>query len=354
MNFEKLDAYLDSLRERSIPSCDFMLTLDGKCVYRHLSGFRDAEGRIPLDGREAYWVYSMTKPLTCACALRLIQDGALKLEDAVCEYLPEFSKYPTMTIEHLMSMRAGLDYNLEPEKLAARTDPSTRGVVASISQRPLSFEPGTDFQYSLCHDVLAAVIEVVSGMKFSKYMAKVIFEPLGMAHSGFHLTEYQKENMCAQYEMDAAQQNARLIGNMKNDYAFSDEYESGGAGLITTVEDYMRFSAAMAQGGKGVISMDTIELWRGRRITGKADATWRLFNRIGYGYGLGVRVMVDNSRAKSPLGEFGWDGAAGAYTLIDTQNRLAIVYAQHVRNCGFVYSDIHPTLRDMTYEAVGI
>lgn len=353
MDFSKVTAYLDSLNKMGIPACDLMVTVDGKCVYRHQAGPSDYEGKVPMKGDEVYWVYSMTKPLTTACALRLIQEGRLNLSDAVCEYIPAFSKYPTMTVEHLMSMRGGLDYDLEaPAIKALPNDADTIAVVSAMAEKPLQFEPGTDFQYSLCHDVLAAVIEVASGMKFSEFMAETIFRPLGMEHSGFHITEYQKQHMCAQYEMEADQISIHPIDNINQNYKLRPNYESGGAGLITTVEDYMKFSSAMARGGMGIINMEMINLWRGNLVQGKAKQSFDLFGRIGYSYGLGVRVLIEADKAKSPVGEFGWDGAAGAYTAMDPENKVAIVYAQHVRNCGPVYHIVHPTVRDMVYEAL--
>lgn len=353
MDFSKLTAYLDSLDKMGVPANDLMVTVGGECVYRHQSGCRDLEGKTPMNGEEVYWVYSMTKPLTCACALRLIQEGRLHLDDAVCEYVPAFSKYPSMTVEHLMSMRGGLDYDLQTPAIKAMSeDANTQEIVAAIAEKPLSFEPGTDFQYSLCHDVLAAVIEVASGMRFSEFMAETIFKPLGMEHSGFHMTEYQKANMCAQYEMNPDQKTVHPIGNMSQEYALRPNYESGGAGLITTVEDYMKFASAIACGGKGVINMDMINLWRGRTVQGKAKESFDLFGRIGYSYALGVRVLIEGDKSKSPVGEFGWDGAAGAYTAMDPENKVAIVYAQHVRACGPAYAVIHPTIRDMVYEAL--
>jgi CubicO group peptidase (beta-lactamase class C family) len=351
MDFERLTKYLDSLGARNIPARDLMVTIGGETVYRHFSGARDEAGETPMDGREAYWVYSMTKPLTMACALKLIEEGKLKLDDCVCEYIPAFSKYPSMTIEHLMSMRGGLDYDLNaPAIRACGPDADTKAIVAALAEKPLSFEPGTDFQYSLCHDVVAGVIEAASGMTFGAYMKKSLFDPLGMENSGFAPTEYHRANLCAHYQLDETQARLLPLDRFENPYRLTANYESGGAGLLTTVEDYMRFSSAMACGGAGVLSPGTIDLWRARVLTGKAKASFDLFGRLGYNYALGVRVLVDPAFAKSPVGEFGWDGAAGAYTLIDPRNRLAAVYAQHVRGMGYVYTEIHPMLRDLIYE----
>ena len=353
MNFSKLTQLLDSLGERHIPARDLMVTIGGDVVYRHFAGTRDEAGAAPMDGREAYWVYSMTKPLTIACALKLMEEGALGLSDAVCRYLPEYSKYPTMTIEHLMSMRAGLDYDLQASAiLALGRNASTRQAVAAMAEKPLHFPPGTDYLYGLCHDVLAGVIEVASGMKFGEYMKKALFDPLGMAHSGFKVEDYHRENLCAQYELDASQTRLMPLDRFYNNFRLTDAYESGGAGLITTVEDFMRFASAMASGGGGILSMETIDVWRGRTLTGKAKETFDQMGRAGYNYALGVRVLVDGRYSKGPVGEFGWDGAAGAHVIMDPKNQLAAVYAQHVRNMGYVYSEIHPKLRDLIYEGI--
>ena len=352
MNFEKLTAYLDNLGEHlNIPARDMVITVDGECVYRHYAGHRDEAGVVPMDGSEVYWVYSMTKPLTIACALKLIEDGKLAFDDPVSKYIPAFAKHPAMTIEHLMSMRGGLDYDLNTPALAARdASEGTLEIVARIAERELHFEPGTDFMYSLCHDVLAGVIEVASGMKYGEYMKKVLWEPLGMEHTSFRLTEYQKANMCAQYQREGEPNINRMIPRLENLYTFTDSYESGGAGLITTTEDYAKFVTGISCGK--VLSMDTINQWRGRLLEGKAKATFEAMGRVGYNYALGVQVIVDTANVGCPAGIFGWDGAAGAACFMDPDRRIAIVYAQHVKGCGPAYSEIHPTVRDLAYEGL--
>lgn len=350
MEFEHLTAYIDALgATMNIPACDFIVTVDGECVYRHFAGCRDSEGRIPMNGSEAYWVYSMTKPLTCACALKLMEDGKLALGDSVARYIPAFARWPEMTVEHLMSMRGGLDYDLHTPALEER-DPSEGNleVIARIARRELHFAPGADFMYSLCHDVLAGVIEVASGMKFGDYMKKFIWEPMGMEHTAFIPTQWHRANLCAQYirEGDAN----RSMQNAVNDYCFTENYQSGGAGLITTAEDYSKFVTGVVCGK--LLSGKTIDIWRGHTLTGKAAETFMSMGRVGYNYALGVQVIVDTSRVRCPLGVFGWDGAAGAACMMDPENRVAIVYAQHIRSMSDVYSIVHPALRDMTYDAL--
>ena len=352
MNFDRLTAYLDSLGESlNIPARDMLITVDGRTVYRHFSGHRDADGQVPMDGSEVYWVYSMTKPLTIACALKLIEDGKLRFDDEVSKYIPAFARHPGMTIEHLMSMRGGLDYELRTPALDARAaSEGTLDVVARIAERELHFAPGTDYQYSLCHDVLAGVIEVVSGMKFGDYMKKLLWEPLGMEHTSFALTDYQRRNMCAQYVREAEPNMNRKIPDLENVYVFTDTYQSGGAGLITTTEDYAKFVTGIVCGK--VLSMDSINAWRGRLLTGKARDTFMSMGRVGYNYALGVQVIVDTANVGCPAGIYGWDGAAGAACFMDPDRRIAMVYTQHVKGCGPAYSQIHPTVRDLAYAAL--
>ena len=352
MGFEKVTAYLNDLEKTlNIPARDFMITVDGKCVYRHFAGCRDEAGNVPMDGNEAYWVYSMTKPLTIACALKLIEDGRMGFEDKVCKYIPAFERHPEMTVEHLMSMRGGLDYDLNTPALKdIAPEEGTLDIVARIADRELHFVPGTDFLYSLCHDVLAGVIEVVSGMKYGEFMKKTLWEPLGMENSSFNLTDYHKANMCAQYLREADTMNNIKIPDLENIYCFNGCYESGGAGLITTTEDYCRFVTGIVCGK--VLRPETVEAWRWRQNTGKARATYESMGRPYMNYALGVQVVVDTSHTTAPLGLFGWDGAAGAACMMDPDNRIAYVYTQHVKGCGPAYSEIHPTLRDLAYEAL--
>jgi CubicO group peptidase (beta-lactamase class C family) len=141
----------------------------------------------------------------------------------------------------------------------------------------------------------------------------------------------------------------------------SDNYESGGAGLISTSNDYILFLDAMCNGGVSregykLLSLESINEMRTDQLHGASKKDFGLLEKFGYSYGLGVRTLVDReiSGARSPLGEFGWDGAAGAYALIDVENRMAIFYAQHVLGCGYAYGIVHPKIRDLAYEMLQI
>ena len=378
MNFQRLTDFLDWLPTWRIPGVDMMVAVDGETVYRHQAGWRDREKRLPMTGDELYWIYSASKVITCAAALTLYEKGKYLLSDPVCDYIPAFkdmtvrrvrpdgqvviesAKHP-ITIRHLFTMTSGLNYDLaEPQmleeiRLSDGRAPTVQ-IARAIAKRPLMFEPGSHFLYSLSHDVLAAVTEVIAGMPFRDYVKKAIFDPCGMKDSGYHMTDDKLPRMAQQYRFDDEKEIAEPIGPV-NAYIFGSEYDSGGAGMVTSVEDYMRFARMMtrfgvADNGERVLSPGTINLMRTNHLgpVQMQDFDWEQF--MGYGYGLGVRTMVDRSVSGSngPVGEFGWGGAAGAYTIIDPENRVCAFYAQHLLNNQEPF--VHPRLRNILYSCL--
>ena len=178
MTREELSNYLDNL---PVPSADLTVWLDHKEIYRHTSGFSDKEKTKKLTGKEHYFLYSMTKLTTCTAALMLYERGLIDIDAPVSNYLPEYAELSVnengsirpaktaLTVRHLFSMTGGLDYDIEREEIKLQgKEASTRDIVRAIAKKPLCFDPGTHFKYSLCHDVLAAIIEVASGMSFGE------------------------------------------------------------------------------------------------------------------------------------------------------------------------------------------
>ena len=386
MSFDKLDSYLDSLQDTyGMPVGDLLVMKDHEEVHRHSFGYSDYEKKTPVTPNNLYKLYSATKVITMTAVLQLVEQGKIKLHDRLSDYLPEYdhilvkSRLPEnedvchvahndIRIIDLMTMSAGFSYDLYApalqEKIKESADSaSTREMIEALSKVPLLFEPGTGWNYSLSHDVLAAVIEVVSGMKFSEYLKKYIFEPLGAKDFYFQrqIDEVTKKRLCAIYTADNDKPPFYGISDEKADeFTFTKNYESGGAGLIGSVDSYILVVDALACGGVGktgkrILKPETIELFTHPYTTfGQLKKDFDSLNRIGYQYGLGVRVLVDGSKSKSPVGEFGWDGAAGAYALVDTKNNISVFYAEHVTCFGDNYHVIHPKIRDMIYEAMEI
>ncbi len=377
MNKAILIDYLNSLEKCGIPGCDCVVYHNRRPVFRHIRGYADAVKQKSLTDANTYWLYSATKLLTCTAVMQLVEKGIIRLDAPVSDYLPEYnnmnvkcdlgivSAKNAMTIRHLLSMQSGLNYNLESPsvlKVLKETEnmATTRQIVHAMAEEPLDFEPGTHFQYSLSHDVLGAIIEVVSGQTLGQYFDTHILQPLGMKNTGFALTPKRKATLSALFEFHMDTMTATPVPNL-NRYVLSKNYESGGAGLISTANDYILFLDALCHNGLSsdgyrILSKESIDEMRKDQLHAISKKDFDLFGRTGYSYGLGVRTLIEKAQSgvKSPLGEFGWDGAAGAYALIDVKNHLAIFYIQHILNCGYVYDVIHPKIRDLTYEMMGL
>jgi CubicO group peptidase (beta-lactamase class C family) len=233
--------------------------------------------------------------------------------------------------------------------------------VKAIAKMPLAYEPRTRYAYSLAHDVLAAVVEVVTGMRYSEYLKENIFKPLGISDFYFHWENDKRisDRICALYmgvfQSDEIKQDD---GIQSNSFKITANYESGGAGLVATVDAYSVFIDALCNGGVGangarILSEEYVNMFTVPYTIGQMSKDFGVSGKVGYEYGLGVRVLVDDKASKSPIGEFGWDGAAGAYVVVDPINNISIFYSQHIIGFPKVYFEIHPKVRDLAYEAMG-
>ncbi len=365
MNFDEVKKLMDrSVENDHVPCSDIVITHEGKTVFRYMNGTRDDEKKLPVRGDELYFLYSASKPITCTAALQLYEKGKIRLEDRVADYIPEFGNMmvktengvrkaeKAITLKNLFTMTSGLNYDLASPgilgQIQEKPDSSTLEMVRSMTGDPLDFEPGEHYQYSLSHDVLAAVVEVVADMPFGDYLQKHIFDVCEMNRTGFVLNEEIRKNMCSQYTFDWEEQTAKLI-EKENQYILTPAYQSGGAGLISCVDDYIKFATAMANDER-LLKAETRDLMRADHLSGQAYLDFQN-SKPGYSYGLGVRTdAAGNFAAK---GEFGWDGAAGAYTLIDPDNRIAVFYATHIHCYGdYLYDRFHPAIRDAIYRGI--
>lgn len=374
MNFTKLDAYLSEMEARGIPACDTMVMVDGKMVYRHMEGYADLERKRPVSDTDTYYLYSCTKIMTCTAAAQLVEQGLLSLDDPLEKYLPAFANMQVavkgeepvpaespILIRHLFCMSAGLNYWFQrPEIYEAMENGvnDTVGLVSVLAQRPLDFHPGTHYCYSLCHDVLGAVVEVVSGEHFRDYCRRHIMEPLGMTDTTFHATEDQTARLSQAYRFMPGEFRSESIPAF-NGYEFTPEYDSGGAGLCSSAASYAKLPAALANGGVGangnrILKEETVMMLTESLLTPSALADFGRDRFAGYGFGMCGRTHMrpEVSGGLSPAGEFGWDGAAASYVMIDPFNRVAVFFCTFVHNCGYAYNFIHPRLRDLTYQCL--
>lgn len=389
MNFEKVSDYLDSLYSRyGIPCTDCIVTKEHEVVFRHMTGYSDYEQTQKLNRNALFRLFSGTKVITMIAVLQLVEQGKLGLYDELTEYLPEFGVlkvadyfkpgHPThwpekgdpchlarhsIRIIDLLTMTSGLNYNTNAAELiqirkASGNQASTREVVRAMAKMLLVCEPGTHWVYDFGLDVAAAVVEVVSGMKFSEYLKRNVFEPLGISEFYFKRDPEIQARIPAMYMgVFGTRAIRRDDGSLSDGFQVTRNYESGGAGLIASVEDYSVVLDALANNGVGkngvrVLSHESISLLQTPYTTGVLQEDFEEAGKKGYSYGLGVRVLTDPSASKSAVGEFGWDGAAGAYVLADPENCVSILYVQQIVGFPLAYSEIHPVIRDLVYSAL--
>lgn len=377
MNFEKLKAEIDRWIDGGLPEAQIIVMKNHEELFRYAAGTRDKERKVPADFDSLRWLYSMTKPVTMTAAMRLSEQGKLNFDDPVEKYIPSFKDHmikredggtvpskTVLTVRHLMTMTGGYTYSSAnyPLMFAKRKVPGagTMDIISEMGKDPAYAEPGAKYNYSFCHDIVAAVIEAASGMKFGEYLKKEIFVPLGMDGTGFIPDEETFKNFSEQYYVQGDQKTFDLHG-LGNVFRLSPDYESGGAGLYSRARDYIKLADALASGGVAangyrVLKEESIkEMSRDQLSPALSEQfskqhTWF----ADYSYGLGVRTRVRQGESRVPPGEFGWDGAAGSYVLIDPENAVSIVYTEFVLNHYNIYRDGHPAFRELAYESMGI
>lgn len=379
MNFKYLTEYIDGLyKNEGIPSSDIVIYKKGKEIYRHTAGYQDVATGEPLRKDALYFMYSASKLLTVTATMQLLERGKLLLNEKVSKYLPEFADMkvsvkdengeetlvPTkrsMRIWNLLTMTSGLPYNMKaPEIIACMEEhdgaPTTGDIIKAFAARPLKFHPGEHWMYGFSHDVLARVVEVVAGQPFGEFVKQNIFDPVGMKNSYYHLTEDLIPRMAAQYRFDNTLGKAVDVG-LHNEHIFGPKFESGGAGCISCLDDYILFAETLthkgvAPNGNRILASRTVDLIRSDCLNEKTrpDFNWDAF--VGYGYGFGVRTLVSNAKGGtiSTLGDFGWGGAAGSYVHSDPEEEISIVYMQHMLNNKEPI--VHPRLRNLIYAAL--
>lgn len=358
---QRTKKYLDKLIEdKNIPYIDIILKKEHQTLFRYYRG-QNKE----VTGKENLFLFSCTKPMTVACVLRLAEEGKISLDDEVSKYLPAYADtflkngektVNQITIRHLLTMTGGLSYRL-PQSVQELLETSkgkanTLDVVSQFVKEPLQREPGECFEYSFCHDVLGAVIEVVAQKRFSEYMNEVIFLPLGMSDMGFHLDK--KVEMAPIYQ---ANESGEIIEiPLNNELIFGENYDSGGAGVIGNVESYAKFVDAMACGGVSedgyrILKQKTVDLLGQETIASlNVNNTFTCVQGDDYGYGLGVRTRKKATEWGLPEGEFGWDGAAGMYMMADPINKISVVIGMHLRGWPNIFRGEHLNLVRCAYE----
>ena len=393
MEFTKLRNFLNEMAETRTPGCAITVYCQGEKVFEHAAGVSSLETGKPLDGSEFFNIYSCSKIMTVTAALTLFERGKFLLTDPLSDFIPEYRSMKVrqpdgsltdaqrqITLGDLFSMTAGLNYDLNSPSIrrAREIDPKmpTALVAKCLADEPLSFEPGKKWQYSLCHDLLAGFVSIVTGKPFREYVRETILEPLEMTETFYHATPETLERTAEQYRFVPNEQGSQTtdlvelqkygratdgkfvnVGKNIVNFVLGSEYDSGGAGITTTCGDYAKLIAALANGGLGqtgerILSSSTVELMKVNRLNDEQLECYNWKQLAGYGYGLGVRTHIDRAKSGSnaTLGEFGWGGAAGATAIIDSERRLGAFFVQHTLNPREEW--YQPRLRNVLYSCI--
>lgn len=379
----------EQIADGSVAGASISVIKDGTEVFRGNYGQASKEKHIPMGNDTIFRCYSMTKPITAAATMILVERGKLQLSDPVWWYLPGFKDQKVLaedgktlmdvkrdvTVQDLLDMTAGLVYpdasfpagkimqDLYDDfyaKLENGEAISTIDLCNLIGKQPLEFQPGEGWRYSVCADVLGAIIEIISHKKFSEFLQEEIFTPLGMTDTAFYVPEDKLNRFMEYYQyMDDTQtmepctwQHLGLSYFWKQPPAF----ESGGAGLVSTIDDYAKFAQMMCNGGTyngvRILGRKTVEYMTSNHLTEKQLKRYDWDTLYGYGYGCLMRVMMDTGvhGSNGSKGEFGWDGWMGSYVFMDPVENLIMIYV--IQKCGGNGYRNVARLRNIVYAAV--
>jgi CubicO group peptidase (beta-lactamase class C family) len=335
-----------------------MVSRRGKVAHFESQGLMDLEKKTPMRKDAMFRIASMSKPITAVAILILMEEGRLRLTDPVWQYIPEFKdttvaivKTPAvpaangqpareavyytvpadreMTIRDLLTHTSGLQSGTLGNRIGARLAPRSTAsdlakYVPTLGKVPLDFQPGTRWSYSLLAgmETLGRIVEVTSAMPFDQFLKQRLFDPLEMADTTFVPTEAQLARSVTLYsDRDGTLARIETPGWLSTKTLFS-----GGGGLWSTAEDYMRFGQMLASGGvlngKRILSPRTIDLMAANHVGDLYTGTGG--NVKGMGFGLGVDVVLDNAASGRRVsnGTFAWGGAFGTHFWVDRKESL--------------------------------
>ena len=327
----------------------------GQVVHEDAYGLADMEAKRAMSKDSYFYVYSMTKPITSVALLMLYEEGRFQLSDSVARHLPELAnlqlyagegpggrmmlKAPARqpTIQDVFRHTAGFLYGPAGERgvdKAYREANVMGGTLADLTQRlgklPLAYEPGTQWIYSVSHDVQARLVEVLSGMPFDQFVRERIFEPLGMKQTVFGRPDELKDQFAVIYSLSPE---GKLSPAGALDAPGAATRVLGGFSVSATAADYGRFAQMLVNSGEldgvRILSRKTIDLMDSNHLPpGVARGAAGGGTAGGEGYGLGVRVVIDPAQAGNLTSAktFGWSGAAGTHFFVDRAEDLVAVF----------------------------
>jgi CubicO group peptidase (beta-lactamase class C family) len=379
--------YIDTGR---LPCAQVLVSRGGEAVYECSIGYMGIEEKKPLIDDAIFRIYSMTKPLTTAAFMMLVEEGHVALDDQVSRYIPEFAKLEVyesgklgsfktrpvdrpMIILDLLRHTSGLTYGFQARTevdAAYRTldivgvnrNGSLQKMIDDLATLPLEFSPGSAWNYSVSTDVLGYLVGKISGQSFESFLKERLLDPLLMHDTHFQLPKSKIARFANSYVATPERGMKLVEAAASSAYLAPAEMISGGGGLVSTTADYFRFCKMMNQGGhldgKRYLGRKTIELMQSNHLPEGKDIpqlsvsmfSEAIFN--GIGFGLGFSVVTDPAKTMIPgsVGESAWGGLASTAFWLDPKEDLFVIFMTQL-----MPSSTYPVrrqLRTMVYSAL--
>jgi CubicO group peptidase (beta-lactamase class C family) len=382
-----IDAALRSLVEsQKLVGVSALVFQGTQEAYFGAFGLADRENNQPMARDTVVQIFSMTKPVTGVALMKLYERGKFQLDDPLELYAPEFAnlkvyagldaagqpKYEAPrrkvtirdVLRHTAGFTEGRDDNTAVGAIYRELDPrawtnTLPELVQKLARVPLAYQPGTRWRYSDAVDVQAYLVQKISGVPFDKFLELHIFKPLGMASTRFTIlpTDADRPRLAALYTRNDDGSFTRQTD--EEAYGFNSQtwpQKPGSFGLVSTIDDYMKFARMLLGGGKlgraRVLKSETVQLMATDAMPkGITDVSWlyRMKGQVGFGIDFAVRIAPpkDASEASGAVGEFFWDGAANTLFWVDPRNAVAAVLFTQYRPFGNV--PLHKSFRDAVY-----
>ena len=364
------ERYIDAGR---IAGAQVAVARHGQVGYFRSFGARDLERGKPIEDDTIFRIYSMTKPITGVALLSLYERGLFALDDKVSRYIPEWrglkvrERTPDggeqlveprreMTVRDLFTHMSGLGLpggqslqqalSVENHKPGDPFGASFRGpgqtlesFVTQLAEQPLVFHPGEHWHYTISTDICGRLVEILSGQRFDHYLRDTIFAPLGMDDTGFVVPDDKLDRFAASYRRDKSKKLLLVEDPERSRYRKEPTFFSGGGGLVSTTQDYLRFCQMLLDGGEldgvRILGRKTVELMASNHLPGGGDMQqfalpggYGEVEFAGMGFGLTVAVAQEPARTGvvGSRGEFMWGGAASTIFWIDPAEDLTVVF----------------------------
>ena len=377
------DVMRDFVQNERIAGAVTMVSRRGEVVYCEAIGMQYREAEILMKRDTVFRIYPMTKPITSVAAMMLCEQGKLSLDDPLSKYVPQFSNLRVyaggasdeietvatarpVTIRDLLRHTSGFTYGhfgitevdrLYRQRRVVTRDQPLSEMVDRLAEIPLCCLPGTTFRYSVSTDVLGHVIEIISAVSLDEFFAKNIFEPLDMTDTGFHLPPEKTGRFAATYAPRLLKGDLRMIDDpTKSRFLKAPRMRSGGGGLVSTADDYMKFCHMLVASGEyhggHLLSAESVaEMTRNQIPTAALPikVAGIQFRGVGFGLGFSVRVEQVKYAPYIPIGEYGWSGVASTHFWISPRHELAvIVLVQRVP----YKADLADDVKKIVYDAI--